>query len=372
MKRLHYCGPLLDSSGYGEAARGYLASLHTVQGFADLTAYAIQYEPTPADLGEMEWITRNYLRDHDHPDVVFSHCMATQFPRFINRKAYNIGITVWETDKLPEEWVDRCNEMDEIWTSTEFSARVFARSGVERPIQVFPHAVNLVDYSPQSHPLFTIGNVHPGAHVFYNIGTWSERKDQVSLLHAYCQEFSDRDNVCLLLKTYHHTREQHHKKSVYDEILSVLNKYPNRPPVLMAYGWNHPDQVMVGIHNRAHTYVSTHRGECPGLPMVQAMACGNPVIATNWSGISEYLDESIGWPLDYSMVPVRGMTWWRFYDSSQNWAQVCRDSLRKAMREAYNDPEEARRRGRAGRQRAVECFSWERIGRDMMRRINSL
>ena len=39
------------------------------------------------------------------------------------------------------------------------------------------------------------------------------------------------------------------------------------------------------------------RGEGWGLPVVEAMAMALPVIVTNWSGPTAYLDDTVGYPL---------------------------------------------------------------------------
>lgn len=44
-------------------------------------------------------------------------------------------------------------------------------------------------------------------------------------------------------------------------------------------------------------FVLPSRGEGWGRPHVEAMSMGLPIIATNWSGTTEYLDESVGYPI---------------------------------------------------------------------------
>ena len=48
------------------------------------------------------------------------------------------------------------------------------------------------------------------------------------------------------------------------------------------------------------------RGEGWGRPHVEAMAMGLPVIATNWSGPTEYVNEANGYPLPLiGLIPVK-------------------------------------------------------------------
>ena len=53
--------------------------------------------------------------------------------------------------------------------------------------------------------------------------------------------------------------------------------------------------------------VQPSRGEGWGLPMVEAMACGTPVIGTRWSGPAEFLTEENSYPLRTDgLVPNHG------------------------------------------------------------------
>ena len=67
---------------------------------------------------------------------------------------YTIGRTMSETDGIPEEWVKRCNEMNETWVPTEFHREVFIRSGVqESKVVVIPEPVDTVHFNSNVEPI---------------------------------------------------------------------------------------------------------------------------------------------------------------------------------------------------------------------------
>ncbi|AFY77363.1 glycosyltransferase [Pleurocapsa sp. PCC 7327] len=81
--------------------------------------------------------------------------------------------------------------------------------------------------------------------------------------------------------------------------------------------------------------------ECGGAVILEAMAMGIPVIATNWGGPTDYLDESCGILVEPS--------------SREGFI----DGLATAMVKLATNPELARQMGRVGKQKIVDCFDWE-------------
>lgn len=82
--------------------------------------------------------------------------------------------------------------------------------------------------------------------------------------------------------------------------------------------------------------------ECGGAVVLEAMAMGRPVIATNWGGPADYLNASCGMliePESYSSL-VEGFA--------------------AAMQRVIDSPERAAAMGAAGRERAIQDFDWRR------------
>jgi glycosyltransferase involved in cell wall biosynthesis len=81
--------------------------------------------------------------------------------------------------------------------------------------------------------------------------------------------------------------------------------------------------------------------ECGGAVVLEAMALGKPVIATNWGGPADYLDSSCG-------VLVEPESYWGLVDG-----------FSEAMRKLIDEPGLAESMGAAGRERAAHYFDWQ-------------
>ena len=107
------------------------------------------------------------------------------------------------------------------------------------------------------------------------------------------------------------------------------------------------------LYAAADAFVLPSRGEGWGRPHVEAMAMGLPVIATNWSGPAAYLDESVGYPLEFEVQPVPS----DLNLEGHNWAEPNVAHLRMLMRRVYERRDEALERGKAARERMLARYS---------------
>ncbi|KDO46311.1 hypothetical protein CISIN_1g0434122mg, partial [Citrus sinensis] len=107
----------------------------------------------------------------------------------------------------------------------------------------------------------------------------------------------------------------------------------------------------------ADVFVLPSRGEGWGRPLVEAMSMGLPVIATNWSGPTEYLTEENGYPLlvgrmsEVTEGPFKG----------HFWAEPSVDKLRALMRLVVSNVDEAKAKGKQAREDMIQRFSPETV-----------
>lgn len=365
-----YVAPLFDYSGYGEAGRHDVAALMAAG--VTVSANLVSYVRDKADFGSLTATMQKAIDHKQDYDIKILHTTPNVYAKYIEPDRYHIGRFFWETDKVPQEFADGLKLCDEIWTGSQANADAIKNAGVDVPVFILPQAIETEREWPEKYEL---PGIPEGAFVFYSIFEWTERKNPQALLNAYWREFQGNENVVLVLKTYFRDFGYVNKKRVEEEFahFKSLCALGNYPPVFMYRELMDRKQVM-RFHKTGECFVSAHRGEGWGLPQVEAMLAGNPIISTPYGGCHEYFEDGVDALLPkYEMVPVRGMghssSW---YTRDQNWAQIDEGKLREAMRWMFEDSEKRQDIAEAGHATVVSKFNLKTVGQQMRARLEAI
>lgn len=93
---------------------------------------------------------------------------------------------------------------------------------------------------------------------------------------------------------------------------------------------------------------------------------GLPTIATNWSGPTAFLDESVGYPLAVDGLVPGG------FREGERWAQPSVRHLRLLLRHVVEHRREAAARGRAARERMLERYAPAVLARQVAARLRAI
>jgi GT2 family glycosyltransferase len=273
-----------------------------------------------------------------------------------NGGAYRIGYTMLEVDRIPDDWVLQANAMDEIWVPSHFNRDTFEQSGVRTPIHVMPLGVNPDYFNPsirsfRASPRYT----------FLSVFEWGERKGPEVLLRAYHHAFTQDDDVLLLLKL----RNVDPSVNIGEQMRSL--GLTGGPPVAILYNQEIPPHQLGSLYRSADCFVLPSRGEGWGLPMIEAMACGIPTIATNWSAQTEFMNESNSYPLRVEkLIPAKAKC--PYYEGFR-WAQPDEEHLIHLMRHVYNNRDEAATKGERAATEILGQWTWRQAANRMRNRL---
>eukprot|EP00798_Chlamydomonas_sp_ICE-L_P001503 gene1503-32881_t len=111
----------------------------------------------------------------------------------------------------------------------------------------------------------------------------------------------------------------------------------------------------VRLLKSSDAFVLPTRGEGWGMPVSEAMSMGLPVIVTNWSGTAAFVDNSVGYLINYALSQVP--------DDQPEWLRAGRWADADVMRYVFNNPGDAAEKGKLARRRMVDHYSPAATGR---------
>lgn len=377
-RRVGWWGPLFNVSGYADEARHFVHNLRAMG--TDLAARSIGLDSAE---------TAAQIRIGS-PDMARSLAIALQ--REIKgapvnvlhvtgdlagagpHDKVNVVRTMFETDRIPDLWVEQLNTVDEIWVPSAFNVETFRRSGVTTRIEVVPSGVDTDVLRPDLERLAV-----PGAHgtMFLSVLEWSYRKAPDVLLSAWAEAFGPDDDTSLVLRAF--PRGHFGPEDCTAEIEGFVDKELERVgsrradvASIVVLGRHLPPTEMARLMASSDVYLSPTRGEGWGRPLIEAMACGRPVIATRWSGQTDFLDDRNSLPVEIDgLVEVDermdiGHYW------GHRWAEPSRAHLVERMRWAAAHRAEREALGRVARADAVDKWQWSATAKVAHERLEDL
>ncbi|WP_254776835.1 glycosyltransferase [Paenibacillus sp. yr247] len=221
-----------------------------------------------------------------------------------------------------------------------------------------------------------------GKFIFVSVFGFQHRKNPEALLRAYWEEFSSADNVLLVIKTNGYAPYENEiwiKNTIkrYKERLGIRKK---TAPIFII-GRQLTSNQLKGIYTLGNVFVLPTRGEGVGLPFLESLSSGVPVITTGWGGHMDFLTRKNSFLLPYQLKnPAISMNSKHaisrkfrhlFTERGQRWAEPDRGSLRRQMRFAYQNPLLCKKKGLQGRQDMLK-LSWNRAGQSLKKAIEKV
>jgi glycosyltransferase involved in cell wall biosynthesis len=347
---------LFDGSGYAQGARNWVKGMLNLG--VPMWAQPISFEQDRPDLGKDHDIMDALCRTPIPYDINFVRLSPEVAVKFIDPNAINICSCAWETTKLDPLWVDCCNKFDAIFVESAWSVDVFRNSGVKKPIYLVPNCVDVNRFKPKE-------QVTKGTYTFYSIQQWTERKNGIGLLKAYFNAFTSADDVRLVLKTYLTRVEakQDQRDIIKDHIEGLkksLNLLTGYPPVYLITEKLTPEALDT-MHQECDCYALLDRGEGLGLPYMDAAAAANPIIATDFGGSRQFLNEFNSYPVNYQLTFVDNMTWSPYYRGEQMWAEPNLPHAAELMRYVFDHKDEAFEMGKKARKDMESYYNSEAV-----------
>jgi glycosyltransferase involved in cell wall biosynthesis len=309
--------PIDTYSGYGARARDF------VQSIIDLDKYDVKI------LGQRWGGTRfGYLKDHGNtslssriipqltqqPDIWIQITVPNEFQKV---GKYNIGVTAGiETTLCDPSWIQGCNNMDLVLVSAQHAKKVFEESKfnmqdsqtgqitgtveLKTKVEVVFEGADIEKYTPLALPVKLDLNDIPEMFCFLTIGHWlpgalgEDRKNIGYTIKAFLETFKNKKAApALILKVQVGSGTSIMDR---DEVLkridairkTVKGKLPN---VYLLHGDLSDAEINeLYNHGKVKAMISLTKGEGFGRPLLEFSLVNKPIIASGWSGHTDFLD----------------------------------------------------------------------------------
>lgn len=278
----------------------------------------------------------------DRADVIVNNCLPSSYS-FTGD--YNVGFTYWETDTIPNMWLDKVKACDEIWTTSLWAKQVFQETADVWNVHNFKLGID-----PKSFPINT-SNIYGGTFVFLHVGSPSRRKNSQMAVDAFLKTFGGKNGFHLILKSIGPSDARIIKDN---EVFSKASEHPQ----ISVIDWEMSDQELGQLMSSVHCMIYPTMGEGWGMIPFQSIAVGTPTICTNATACTEFAHLSV--PLDYKWSSENTFGIYR----GGKWADPDFDDLCDKMFYVYNNYHTVKEKTLAGAKYIHENYSWDTVAKE--------
>jgi glycosyltransferase involved in cell wall biosynthesis len=279
---------------------------------------------------------------HANAPEVLVALMAHDYVTWADR--YRIAYWAWETPKAPASWIFAADYLHEIWVPSRFvhDALVTTFNEAERAdliprLRVMPHPVPLPP--PMRHEMarqrFGLQDGVCEVLSLFDAKSSAVRKNPWGVLEAWQQAFPEPSpHARLTLKVSDPGRD----RSSADRLLALV---ATRDDIRLT-NERLSERDMEAFIGAFDVLISLHRSEGFGLTLAEAMAAGVAVIATGWSGNSDFMTTENSRPVSSTLVPVydpEGAYTLVKNDPAQVWAEPDNAEAAQALHELADHPD---------------------------------
>lgn len=325
--------PIDTYSGYGARSRDIVKAIIKTDKY-DVKILPQRWGATPWNFIEDHKEEWGFLQSHilvepkltQQPEIWAQITIPNEFQPV---GKYNIGITAGiETTAVKGEWVEGCNRMNLVITSSEFAKKTFESMSYEvknqqgqtqgqlkltTPIEVIFEGANTDIYKVLNTPCsLDIQIKESFAYLF--VGHWTQgdfgedRKNVSLLVKAFYETFKNKKNKpALILKTSGAGSSYMDRDSILNKISQIKQSVNSKdlPNIYLLHG-DFTDSEINEIynHSKVKAMISLTKGEGFGRPLLEFSLVKKPIIATGWSAHTEFLDPEFTVALKGELKPV--------------------------------------------------------------------
>ena len=385
--------PIDTYSGYGARSRDIVKAIIKTNKY-DVKILPQRWGSTPWSFikdHKEEW---GFLEEHilpepkltQQPDIWAQITIPNEFQPI---GKYNIGITAGiETTAVKGEWVEGCNRMNLIITSSEFAKKTFESMTYEvknklgqnqgelkltTPIEVIFEGANTDVYKIiEQNQIKTINlDSIQEKFCYLFVGHWvqgdfgEDRKNVGLLVKAFYEVFKNKKNKpALILKTSGAGSSYMDRDNILKKIEQVKKSVNSKdvPNVYLLHGdFSDLEVNELYNHNKVKAMVSFTKGEGFGRPLLEFSLMNKPIIASGWSAHTEFLDSKFTTLLKGELKPVHKSAVNDWVINESQWFNVDVSESGKYLKDVFENYKKYTAKAKRQSYKSKNEFSWDKI-----------
>ena len=361
--------PFDTYSGYGARSRDLVKSI--------IESDKYKVELIPQRWGATAW---GFCKDHPEweflltykaspdsiktkPDIWMQITIPNEFQPI---GKYNIGVTAGiESNVCKPEWIEGLNRMDTNWVSSNHAKNTFQSTVYEKtnkqtnqsegkiqlnkPIHVIFEGANLDIYKtilPPHIKTIDLSSIKE-SFCYLFVGHWMQgefghdRKNVSYLVKAFLETFKNKPNPpALILKTSIGVCSYSSREEILNKILKIKRTVnSNKLPNIYLLNGELSDSEINELYNhpKVKSMISLTKGEGFGRPLLEFGLTGKPIIASGWSGHTDFLhpEYSILLPGELENVHESVANDWLIKESK--WFKPSDIHVGRALKDVFKD-----------------------------------
>ncbi len=277
---------------------------------------------------------------------------------------YNIHYGAWELRDYPTEWISTLAIFDEYWAMSSFLQKSVSDSAMI-PVIHMPYPIDFEIPKGYKRKDFNLPE-DKFLYIFtFDMSSIMARKNPKAVIEAFYKAFPDETKVGLVIKVIRNKNYQ-----ILKEELDNLMKNLVGDKRIYLIDEVLPREKILALINLCDVYVSLHRAEGLGIGMAEAMKMGKVVIATNYSGNTDFTLNNNSCVVDYKLVPLKPLEY--IYESGKYWAEPSIEQASKYMKKLFEDKEYYTILAKSGEKYIDEHYSVNTVQKKYVSRLKLL
>jgi hypothetical protein len=287
--------------------------------------------------------------------------VQSSLERFLNlspRNYHKIALWAWELECAPTHFGSSLNKFSQIFTVSDFSMESIKKLKPNSNVQKV-----LIPYKEFS--LIKNRVIENSPYIFFSFDFLSDfdRKNPLGIIELFknfrSPEFSD---IKLIIKGVNGNHVPTHRKMLQSKLSEIGHS---------AYFEGFWDSELIDTYAKnSLAYVSLHRSEGLGLPLLDSICNDVPTLATGFGGNLDFMGDFVDSLISFSRISTHEFPNSFYSNFESSWAEPDMDDAVDKLRFALNNPKNFLDRQKLYSSKTKKIHSNNFVVKDLLRKLN--